>query len=87
MQCSTFGQQEACHMMLVWLVITLEALLIWTSSHVPVACICLQVNGQVVIESFQGFSLINMVRLQSIPQKIMNKLFKFQQDCLPFRLG
>ncbi len=44
-----------------------------------------QVNGQVIIENFQDFSLINMIRLQSIPQHIMNKCFKMQ-SYMPFRM-
>jgi hypothetical protein len=46
----------------------------------------LQVNGQVIIESFEGFSMLNMMFMQSIPQRIMRLCFQMQRSCMPFRL-
>eukprot|EP00879_Flechtneria_rotunda_P018511 GHRR01019423.1.p1 GENE.GHRR01019423.1~~GHRR01019423.1.p1 ORF type:complete len:133 (+),score=52.57 GHRR01019423.1:1211-1609(+) len=45
-----------------------------------------QVNGQVVIENFENFSLINMMTLKNIPSSVMQKCFKMQSECFPFRL-
>ena len=46
------------------------------------------INGQLVIESFENFSLMGMLRLQrAVPSSVMRESFHFQQQCMPFRLG
>ena len=49
-------------------------------------CCLMQVNGQVVIENFEGFSMFNMMVMNTIPQKLLKLCFKMQGECMPFRL-
>ncbi|PNW81199.1 hypothetical protein CHLRE_07g346350v5 [Chlamydomonas reinhardtii] len=46
----------------------------------------IQVCGQVVVESFRDFSVLQSLRLQQLPHAIMKKNFKFAQECMPFRM-
>ncbi|KXZ52965.1 hypothetical protein GPECTOR_8g338 [Gonium pectorale] len=46
----------------------------------------IQVCGQIVLETFENFSLLHSIRFQQVPHAIMKKNFKFAQECMPFRM-
>ncbi|KAG2495371.1 hypothetical protein HYH03_006639 [Edaphochlamys debaryana] len=46
----------------------------------------IQVCGQVILETFESFSLLHSLRFQQVPQGVMRKNFRFAQECMPFRM-
>lgn len=46
----------------------------------------IQVEGQLILESFKDYSFMHAIRYQQVPNAIMKKNFKFAQECMPFRM-